>query len=246
VSQRKLQPINGGIPEARASPDELAERHLPLVIHIARDFRKRLPPSVDFDDLVGAGNIGLVEAARRFHPSKGASFSTFARHRIRGAIADFLRKLDPVSRYLRRQQKTAERTISDLTATKQRLPSEREIARRLSLRVDDWRKLSRTLYEAGCSVGGFAPPGTVPLDHLASGSTDPERQAHAAELRRILASAMETLPSRYQHAIRLYDFEEWTMKRIGAELGVNESRVSQIRTAALKKLRAQLMSTPLD
>ena len=70
MSQRKLQPINGGIPEARASPDELAERHLPLVIHIARDFRKRLPSSVDFDDLVGAGNIGLVEAARRFTRTK--------------------------------------------------------------------------------------------------------------------------------------------------------------------------------
>jgi RNA polymerase sigma factor for flagellar operon FliA len=95
-------------------------------------------------------------------------------------------------------------------------------------------------------VNGFASPGTVPLDHLASGWSDPERQAHAAELRTILASAMDTLPSRYRHAIHLYDFEEWTMKRIGAELGVNESRVSQIRTAALKKLRAQLMSTPLD
>jgi RNA polymerase sigma factor for flagellar operon FliA len=246
VSQRKLQPITGGTPEARASPDELAERHLPLVIHIARDFRKRIPSSVDFDDLVGAGNIGLVEAARRFSPNKGASFTTFARHRIRGAIADFLRKLDPVSRYLRRQQKAAERTISDLTTAKQRVPTEREIARRLRLRVDDWRKLSRTLYEAGCPVSGFAPPATVPLDQLASRWRDPERQAHAAELIRILAGAMETLPNRYQHVIRLHDFEDWTMKRIGQELGVNESRVSQIRTAALKRLQGQLMSTIHD
>jgi RNA polymerase sigma factor for flagellar operon FliA len=246
VSQRKLQPVNGTVPEARASPDELAERHLPLVIHIARDFRKRLPSSVDLDDLVGAGNVGLVEAARRFNPSRGASFATFARHRIRGAIVDSLRKLDPVSRYLRRQQKTAERIISALTAAKQRPPTEREIARRLRLRVDDWQKLTRTLYEAGCPVNGFTPQDTVPLDHLPSRLPDPERHAHTEELSRILASAMETLPPRYRHVIHSHDFEGWTMKRISQELGVNESRVSQIRTAALKRLRGQLMSAILD
>jgi RNA polymerase sigma factor for flagellar operon FliA len=234
------------MPQTRASPDELAERHLGLVTHIARDFRKRLPSSVDFDDLVGAGNVGLVEAARRFQTNTGASFATFARHRIRGAIADFLRKLDPVSRYLRGQQKTAERTITALTAAKQRPPTEREIARRLRLRMDDWRKLSRTLYEAGCPVNGFAPQGTVPLDHLASRWPDPERQAHLTELRQILGGALQMLPPRYRHVIHSHDFEGWTLKRIGAELGVNESRVSQIRTAALKKLRAQLMSTILD
>jgi len=91
VSQRKPQFANGTVPaSARASPDELAERHLSLVMHIAGDFKQRLPPGVSFDDLVGAGNLGLVEAARRFNPAKGASFSTFARHRIRGAITDSL------------------------------------------------------------------------------------------------------------------------------------------------------------
>ena len=242
MSQRKLQPVNGRMPEARASPDELAEQHLRLVIHIARDFRKRLPPSIDFDDLVGAGNLGLVEAARRFHPNTGASFATFARHRIRGAIADFLRKLDPVSRYLRGQQKTAERTITALTAAKQRPPTEREIARRLRLRMDDWRKLSRTLYEAGCPVNGSAPQGTVPPDHLASRWPDPERQAHLTELRQILGGALQMLPPRYRHVIHSHDFEGWTMKRIGLELGVNESRVSQIRSAALKRLRQHFAS----
>jgi RNA polymerase sigma factor for flagellar operon FliA len=237
VSQRKPQ-----LPEARASPDELAEQHLRLVMHIARDFQKRLPPSIDFDDLVGAGNLGLVEAARRFNPSRGASFATFARHRIRGAIADILRKLDPVSHYLRRQQKTAERTISALTVTKRRPPTEREIARRLRLRMDDWRKLSRTLYEAGCSVNGFASQGTVPLDYLASRGPDPERQAAAAELRHMLGGALQVLPPRERHVIHSYDFEGWTLKRIGAELGVNESRVCQIRSAALKRLRQHFAS----
>src|SRR5947209_3953238 len=95
VSKPKRQPISGGIPAARASPEELAQRYLGLVIHIARKFQNRLPSSVDFDDLVGAGNLGLVEAARRFDPAKGASFGAFAKHRIRGAITDSLRQTDP-------------------------------------------------------------------------------------------------------------------------------------------------------
>ena len=98
VSKHKRQRISGGIPAARASPDELAERYLSLVIPIARSFQKRLPSSVDFDDLVGAGNLGLIDAARRFDPAQGASFGAFAKHRIRGAITDSLRRLDAVSR----------------------------------------------------------------------------------------------------------------------------------------------------
>lgn len=106
---------------ARASPEELAERHLSLVVPIARSFKNRLPSSVDFDDLVGAGNLGLVEAARRFDPARGTSFGTFAKHRIRGAITDSLRRLDPVSRPLRSRQKTAERATRELMASLQAL-----------------------------------------------------------------------------------------------------------------------------
>ncbi|MGD0499080.1 MAG: sigma-70 family RNA polymerase sigma factor [Bryobacteraceae bacterium] len=224
---------------ARASPDELAERHLSLVIHIARDFKQRLPPGVSFDDLVGAGNLGLVEAARRFNPAKGASFSTFARHRIRGAITDSLRGIDPVSRGLRSQQKAAERAIFDLAAAKQRPPTEREIADRLKLRLGDWRKLSRTLYEAGCPLNRYAPGATGPteLDRVPSRWPDPEQLAAIAELRAGLTEATETLPPRYRNVIRLYHFDGWTMKQIGTQLGVNESRVSQIHSSAMRRLR---------
>src|SRR3989475_8779527 len=131
VSKPKRQPITGEIPAARASPDELAERYLSLVIPIARNFQKRLPSSVDFDDLVGAGNLGLVEAARRFDPAKGASFGAFAKHRIRGAITDSLRRLDPVSRCLRSQQETAERARTELMGNLGRCPTEGETPRRV-------------------------------------------------------------------------------------------------------------------
>jgi RNA polymerase sigma factor for flagellar operon FliA len=224
---------------ARASPDELAERHLSLVMHIARDFKQRLPQGVSFDDLVGAGNLGLVEAARRFNPAKGASFSTFARHRIRGAITDSLRGLDPVSRCLRSRQKAAERAVSELAASKQRPPTEREIANRLKLRVRDWQKLSRTLYEAGCPVNGHTPGTTGPteLDHVPSRWPDPEQSAAIAELRAGITEAAETLPPRYRKVIRLYHFDGWTMKQIGTHLGVNESRASQIHSGAMRRLR---------
>ena len=152
VSKPKRQRITGGIPAARASPDELAERYLSLVIPIARSFQKRLPSSVDFDDLVGAGNLGLVEAARRFDPAKGASFGAFAKHRIRGAIIDSLRRIDPVSRTLRSQQKGAERATTELMANLGRCPTEAETARRLHLSLRCWRRLRWKLYTAGSAA----------------------------------------------------------------------------------------------
>ena len=240
MSQRKPQRSNSATPRAvRASPDELAERHLGLVMHIVGDFKQRLPPGVSFDDLVGAGNLGLVEASRRFNPAKGASCSTFARHRIRGAITDSLRSIDPVSRCLRSRQKAAERAVFELVASKQRPPTEREIAARLKLRLRDWRKLSRTLYEAGCPVNGHAPGpvGATELDHLPSRWPDPEESAAVAELRDGIAQAAQALPPRYRNVIRLYHFDGWTMKQIGAHLGVNESRVSQIHSGAMRRLR---------
>src|SRR5438132_9206830 len=148
VSKPNRQPIRGEIPAARASPDELAERYLSLVIPIARNFQKRLPSRVDFDDLVGAGNLGLVEAARRFNPARGASFGAFAQHRIRGAITDSLRRLDPISRCLRSQQKTAERATTELMSNLGRCPTEAETARRLHLSLGRWRRLRSKLYAA--------------------------------------------------------------------------------------------------
>src|SRR5438445_8977617 len=152
VSQRKRQRMTGGIPAAGASPDELAERYLSLVIPIARSFQKRLPSCVDFDDLVGAGNLGLVEAARRFDPAQGASFGAFAQHRIRGAITDSLRRIDPVSRSLRSQQKTAERATTELMTDLGRCPTEAETAKRLHVSLRRWRRLRWKLYTAGCPV----------------------------------------------------------------------------------------------
>jgi len=243
VSQRKRQRMRGGIPAARASPDELAERYLSLVIPIARNFQKRLPASVNFDDLVGAGNLGLVEAARRFDPAQGASFGSFAQHRIRGAITDSLRQIDPVSRSLRSQQKTVERATTELMANLGRCPTEAETARRLHLSLRSWRRLRWKLYAAGCPVDSYPMKGALAQadpDKLAGTWADPEQLADLAETRQILGRAIKALPARYRHVLHLYDFEEWTMKQIGVRLDVDESRVSQIRAAALARLQVQL------
>jgi RNA polymerase sigma factor FliA len=245
VSKPKPQRKIREIPAGRATSESLAELYLLLVIPIARNFQKRLPPSVDFDDLVGAGNLGLVEAARRFNPARGTSFGTFAKYRIRGAITDSLRKTDPVSRYLRAQQKAVERVISDLTASLGRYPTEAEIANRLHLPLQRWRKLCRELYEAGCPVNGYPTKGAVIPAHpekLPGTWADPEWLTELAETRQMLNRAIRTLPDRYRQILHLYDFEGWTMQQISLRLGVDESRVSQIRTAALARLQAQLAS----
>jgi RNA polymerase sigma factor for flagellar operon FliA len=208
----------------RASLDELAEEHQSLVIHVARDFERRLPPSVTFGDLVGAGNLGLVEAARRFDPANGASFPTFARHRIRGAIADSLRRLDPVSRRLRSFQRAAQQASDALTVTLGRAPSEAEVAAHVGLSESQFERLSRELYTAGYSVNISTEARLLPVDQLAAGSDDPERLAECTELRAAMNGALRTLPCRYRTVIRWYHFEGWTMKRIADRLGIGERR----------------------
>jgi RNA polymerase sigma factor for flagellar operon FliA len=244
VSKKKRQEIRCEKPAARASPEELAERHLSLVIPIARGFQKRLPSSVDFSDLVGAGNLGLVEAARRFDSTKATSFGAFARHRIRGAIADSLRQIDPISRYLRSQQKAAERATTELMAILGRCPTEAEIARRLQLSLRRWRRISCELHEAGCPVNGHPMNGAVAPadpDKLPGTWADPVRLMELTETHDLLYGAIGTLPTRYRQVLHLYDFEEWTMQQIGIRLAVHESRVSQLRAAALARMRVQLV-----
>jgi RNA polymerase sigma factor FliA len=243
VSKPKPQIAGGRTSPARASPEDLAQCNLGLVIEIARNIKRRLPSTLEFDELVGAGNLGLVEAACRFDPAKGTSFKTFATPRIRGAIIDSLRRVDPVSRSLRSHQKTLERVNAELMLLLGRHPTEAETAKRFHVSLRRWRKLRRELYEAGCIVNSDPVNGAgIPADPdaLPGGWADPEQLADLAETRQILLWAMGMLPHRYQYVLQLYHFEERTIKQIGIRLGVDESRVSQIRAAALAKLQVQL------
>ena len=239
MSQRKQKRINGKLPDRkRASPDDLAERYRSLVIHVARDFGRRLPPSVTFGDLVGAGSLGLVEAAHRFDAGEGASFETFARHRIWGAIVDSLRRIDPLSRRLRSFQRAASQATETLTMTLGRRPSDSELAAQVGLTTCRFEHLSRELHEAGWAVNGVdRPEAAYPVDQLPAKSRDPERLAEMAELRDTLNDALGILPGRYRAVIRWYHFDGLTMSRIGAKLGITEGRVSQIHSRAIRRLR---------
>ncbi len=233
---------------AGSDPGDLAARHLSIVAGVARDVMRTLPRSVSLDDLVGAGNLGLVEAARRFDPSKGASFATFARHRVRGAMKDGLRAMDTVSRTMRADQKRADLATSSLTQTLAGRPSEAEVAARLGMPVGRWRKLRLELHAAGCPADG--PPretaARVSTDSVPGTLLDPEAHAALVESQELIRTALALLPARQREVIRLHDFGGWTLRRIAVRLGVNESRVSQIRSEALRHLRSDLVSRGLE
>ncbi len=209
---------------------------------IVAKMRRHLPSHADLDDMIGDGLLGLVEAARRYDPARNVAFRTFAEHRIRGAIGDGLRRLDPLPRQMRQRQRAAEHTVAALTARLGRSPHEEELARHMRLSPVDWRKIALLLWHAGSPVNGdrgCAPP-PVPVEQLPTGDGNPEQQTARQELRQLLARAIETLPERQQTVIRLLYGGDWRMREIAAVLGVGESRVSQLHTDALKRLRQVL------
>jgi RNA polymerase sigma factor for flagellar operon FliA len=224
----------------KSGRDELILKHLPLVRGIANRVRENLPVQVELDDLVHAGVLGLFDAVDKYDPSKKVVFHLYAKHRIRGAILDSLRQLDWASRDLRKRFKSIENATQKLAQTLGRLPSETEVASSLGIPEERFRKQVRELYSAGLASG--QPHRVERPDHSsfaeASQSSDrrPDELFSDYQLRRVLEVALETLPPRYQKVIRLYYEQERTMKQIGNELGVNESRVSQIHKSALEKL----------
>lgn len=230
--------------QTNARHHALVLQHLPLVRDIAKKMHRGLPPHVDLDDLIGDGMLGLLDAARKFDPRKRTLFPSYAKYRIRGAITDGLRRLDPLPRTLRQQRQSAERAIVHLSQKLQEQPTDAEIARHLQMPLERWRQLAECLYEAGQPVNGHCViEQPIPVvENLRSAWHSPEEMRHRAELRYILTEAMRALPLRYQKVITLYHDREWTMKEIARELEVNESRVSQIHSAAIRRMRAYLGS----
>jgi len=229
-----------------AERDQLIMSQLQEVQFIARRIHERLPQSVLFDDLVHAGVLGLMEATRKFDPKKNVQFKSYAQFRIRGAIFDSLRKLDPASRRLRRRGRKLDEAIASLSVKLGRAPAEEEIAGTLGMTLLALRKLRRTL-DSLETVGQTVAQGA---DH--SGTHDLVESAPAApedspfarclrsEMRQHLGQAIRHLSEREQQVISLYYVEQLTMQEIATILDVRESRISQIHCAALSKLRASL------
>jgi len=216
-----------------AEKNQLATRFLPRIQKIARGICRQLPPHVDAEDLAQAGIVGMMTALKSYDPARGDCVEVYVTRRIRGAILDELRALDPLTRDQRRDARAIQTATRALEVELGRAPAEDEVAARCGLLLER----IRTVRE----LAGATSP--VPLEegiHDAAHRTDPVERLTFAQLRGQLQTAVAKLSERERTIIALYYVEELSLKEIGSLLGVTESRICQIHGAAVKKLRAAL------
>ncbi|MFC7492787.1 MULTISPECIES: sigma-70 family RNA polymerase sigma factor [unclassified Nocardioides] len=237
-------------PQAPVDIEQLVVDHLPLVQHIVREVSRRIPSYVDRSDLQSAGNVALVRAAQAWDPERGVPFASYASVRVRGALVDELRSVDWASRSVRRRGREIEEERARQSAATGESASNAAVAAALGL--DAAAETRSDAAVARASVASLEADAAV-LDTLACPSTSPSEQVEAGEQRRYLVAAIEELPVRLRAVVRGYFLEERPMAEIAAELGVTESRVSQLRAEALVLLRDALahalephLVTPLE
>ena len=216
---------------------------LPFVEALARRMAASMPNSIDIGDLVQDGVLGLIDAANRFDESRNIKFETFAERRVRGAMIDALRK-DAWPRGVRRQRRELEAAREELRRELGAEPSLADLARRVG---SDEVRLSRTIVRINTiestsplSAGDNLDGSTLPTALVPSEPTPPDRAYEDVEVRDRVRAAIASLPPRERKVIGLYYYAEATMKQIGAEIGVNESRVSQLHARAVQRLRKAL------
>lgn len=227
----------------REQRDRVVMEHLPLVKAIAVRVHEGLPIHVELDDLVHAGILGLFDAASKYNPNKQVAFSSYAKHRIKGAILDSLRQMDWASRDMRRRHRQVEQITRDLCALLHRQPTEDELAERMGIAVSRWRQMALDLRNIGlvsADSRGQEQDELPPPDYPGDPETQPDFICAREQMRERLQQAMSVLPERYRKVVILYYSNELTMKEIGGMLGINESRVSQIHKSALEKMAAAL------
>ena len=228
--------------------DRLIVAYSPLVKYVAGRLSSGLPQTVDTADLVSYGIFGLIEAIEKFDTSRGIKFETYAIARIKGAIIDELRAMDWVPRSVRARAREFEAAYISLENRFRRVPSDTEIAGEMGVTPRELRSILTRLsytsiisFEEIWSSGADQDERSDPLSSIPDHSAeDPVAIFETAELKEILASAIERLPDREKTVIALYYYEGLTLKEIGAVLGVTESRVSQMHTKAVLRLRARL------
>lgn len=231
-------------PLAEAERERLILDHLPQVRLIARKIHERLPETICFDDLISAGVIGLINAVDHFDPSQNVKLKTYAEFRIRGAILDSLREIDWAPRMRRRQARDIEAAISRAEQRAGRIPEESEIAAELGLTVDEYRQ--RLTGIEGINIGEMEYLGTeretpVMLRYKAvSEEESPAVALERTELERLIAASIDRMPKSEKTVLSLYFFEELTLREIAEVMGVHLSRVSQIKSQAILRLRTAI------
>ena len=219
----------------RSEADDLVRKHAELVRRIAYHLCARLPPSVEVDDLIQAGMIGLLEAAGQFTAGRGASFETYAGIRIRGAMLDSLRRLDWAPRSVHRRSREVAQAILAIEQATGSEASAADVAGRMGVTLDEYHKIVQDA--ATCQLSSIED---VEVDHPAGEFVDPMNSIADSGFRAALAEAIDGLPEREKLVMSLYYQDELNLKEIGAIIGVNESRVSQILKVTLGDLRSKL------
>ncbi|HSH44690.1 MAG TPA: FliA/WhiG family RNA polymerase sigma factor [Longimicrobiales bacterium] len=226
--------------------ERLIERHIPLVRYFARRMEPTAAASLSRDELESAGTLGLLNAVDAFDPDRGYRFSTFAAPRIRGAMLDELRRRDPASRAVRRRQREVADVENRLAVRLERLPRHDEVAATLGVDPgtlwgwkDDAQRSRGVSLDSGVREDGG---GALMLREvlLSEDWEDPEERVAARQEAERLRAELETLDERERLVLRLHDFQEMKMREIASILKVTESRVSQIRTRALNRLRDRM------
>ncbi|HZU26258.1 MAG TPA: FliA/WhiG family RNA polymerase sigma factor [Bryobacteraceae bacterium] len=232
-------------PTAQTSAEErerLILEHLPQVRLIARRIHERLPETVNFDDLVSSGIVGLISAIDRFDPAHNVKLKTYAEYKIRGAILDSLRGLDWAPRQQRKRTKQIEAAISKLEQRSHRTPTEEEVAQELGLSIDeyhDWLVDIRGVNLGTLESGGRDDESHDLLKYISDDEENwPSRLLERAELQRLLAQAIEKMPETERLVLSLYYHEELTLREIAGIVHLHESRVSQLKSQAILRLRA--------
>jgi RNA polymerase sigma factor for flagellar operon FliA len=222
-------------PSARET-EALVMRHAELVKRIAYHLAGRLPASVEVDDLIQGGMLGLLEAAANYSEGRGASFETYAGIRIRGAMLDGLRKLDWAPRSVHRKARAVAKAIREIESEIGREARDVEVAERMGMQLSEYHRIVED--SAGCQISSLTTEeGEMTLTDSAA---DPFRDVVDEDFRAALAEAISNLPERERLVMSLYYDDELNLKEIGAALRVSESRICQIHGQALVRLQARL------
>ena len=227
--------------------EEVIKRYSPMIKYVANRIAMRLPPHIEVDDLISVGVLGLMDAISKYDSSRGAKFKTYAEFRVRGAILDELRSMDWVPRSIRQKASQVDKVVQGLQAKLRRQPEDEEVAKEMGLSLDQFHEtLNETksipifsLEDLGIAKESGDQQSL--LDCLAGkADADPQTQIRLVELKEIIAKAIDALPEKERLMVSLYYYEELTMKEIGAVLDITESRVSQIHSKAVYRLRTKL------
>ena len=224
--------------------DALLRQHVPLVRRIAHHMIAKLPPNVELDDLIQVGMIGLAEALSRYQAAQGVQFETFATQRIRGAMLDELRGNDWMSRGDRRHQRSIESAVHKLEQRLGRAPSEGEISKEMGLSLVDYQELlgkvrgTQLIYLEDMS--GDEGDDDYLDRHVIDNESNPIARLQDQRMREALVQAIKNLPEREQYVMSMYYEHDMNLKEIAAVLGVTESRVCQLHSQSIARLRTRL------